>query len=418
MSSEALRLFVDATLTQVRIGLRNIVRQRRRSAFGILSVGFGVIALLLAAGFIEWLFWGMRESTIQSRLGHIQVAKAGYFESGSADPYRFIMSELPPSLAALEKNKDVAAVTPRLAVTGLISKGDATISFIVEGVDAAKEAVFARAVMIEAGRGLDANVRDGIIVGRGLAENLGVQPGDTVTLLAKKADGGMSGVDAQVRGTFSTVTKAYDDTAIRLPIALARQLAQTNGTHAWIVVLRETATTDRVADSIRGPLQAGGFQIKTWLELADFYRKTVTLFSRQVGVMKIIIAVIIVLSILNTLTSAVLERTGEIGTIMALGSNRMTVMRQFLIEGLLLGIVGGVLGLIGGVGLAYLISAIGIPMPPPPGMARGFVGEIRITGSLMLEALWLAAVTTLLASLYPAWKASRLTIVDALRHNR
>lgn len=68
--------------------------------------------------------------------------------------------------------------------------------------------------------------------------------------------------------------------------------------------------------------------------------------------------------------------------------------------------------------LATIISAIGIPMPPPPGMARGYTGEILITPDMLLEALALAIVTTLIASLYPAWKASRMQIVDALRHNR
>jgi putative ABC transport system permease protein len=77
-----------------------------------------------------------------------------------------------------------------------------------------------------------------------------------------------------------------------------------------------------------------------------------------------------------------------------------------------------VIGLLLGFVLASMISAVGIPMPPPPGMARGFTAEILVTGQLALDALVLALSTTLLASLYPAWKASRMDIVDALRHGR
>ena len=73
--------------------------------------------------------------------------------------------------------------------------------------------------------------------------------------------------------------------------------------------------------------------------------------------------------------------------------------------------------LLSGYGLAELISAIGIPMPPPPGMEEGYTGEIRVTISVLMNAFLIAFVTTLLAGLYPAWKASRLPIVDALRHN-
>jgi putative ABC transport system permease protein len=115
---------------------------------------------------------------------------------------------------------------------------------------------------------------------------------------------------------------------------------------------------------------------------------------------------------------AVMERTGEIGTSLALGTTSRGVLLQFVSEGAVLGLLGGLIGLAGGVLLAQVISAIGIPMPPPPGMSRGYTGRILVSGGLALDAFLLAIVTTLLASLYPAWKASRMAIVDALRHNR
>ena len=95
-----------------------------------------------------------------------------------------------------------------------------------------------------------------------------------------------------------------------------------------------------------------------------------------------------------------------------------TLMRMFVVEGALIGAVGGVLGVFLGFVLAHAISAIGIPMPPPPGMARGFMGEILIVPQLALDALVLAIVTTFAASLLPAWKAGRMVIVDALRRNQ
>jgi putative ABC transport system permease protein len=152
--------------------------------------------------------------------------------------------------------------------------------------------------------------------------------------------------------------------------------------------------------------------------MADMYNKTVTLFARQVEVLKLIVAVIIVLSISNAMAMSVVERTGEIGTAMALGVGRHGILRMFVLEGLILGLIGGLLGLTLGTALAWLISAVGIPMPPPPGMARGYTAQIAVSAALAGEALLLAVVTALVASVYPAWKASRLPIVDALRHNR
>jgi putative ABC transport system permease protein len=134
--------------------------------------------------------------------------------------------------------------------------------------------------------------------------------------------------------------------------------------------------------------------------------------------MKIIIALVVMLSISNTMMMAVMERISEIATSMALGVARARVLSRFLAEGLFIGVLGGVVGVALGYGLAAGISQIGIPMPPPPGMARSFVGEILVTPGLVLDALLLAMLTALLASAYPAWRASRMVIVDALRHGR
>jgi putative ABC transport system permease protein len=191
-----------------------------------------------------------------------------------------------------------------------------------------------------------------------------------------------------------------------------------DGDHTLVVLLDETRRTASVAASLQRRIAASGFEVTPWYELADWYNKTVTLFSAQAAVVNLIIAIIIVLSISNTLTMSVLERVGEIGTAMALGVRRAQILRQFLVEGVLLGAIGGLAGVVLGTAAAYAISAVGIPMPPPPGMGRGYVAEIMVTPRLALEAFGLALGTTLVASVYPAWKAARFPIVDALRFNR
>ena len=115
---------------------------------------------------------------------------------------------------------------------------------------------------------------------------------------------------------------------------------------------------------------------------------------------------------------SVLERTGEIGTLMAIGLNRWNIMYLFVNEGLMLGVIGGALGVAIGTFLATVISAVGIPMPPPPGMDVGYTGEILLSWQLVGGTMALAVLTALLGSLYPAWKASNMKIVDSLRYNR
>lgn len=400
------------------LAFRNVVRQRRRSAIAVGAVTFGITALILANGFIEWIFMDFREATIKSQLGHLQIMRPGYLDRGKADPYAFLLPDAIPELETRSESRQIKTIAPRLSFSGLISRGEATISFMGDGVDPRQQQFFGDALHVSKGQNLSADDPLGIIVGEGLARNLGVDVGDKVILLANTASKGVNGVEVTIRGLFSTVTKAYDDSALRMPIDTARQLLRTRGAHVWVVLLNDTSQTDIMLAKLREKLRKDELEIVPWYALADFYNKTVALFTKQIHGIRLIIALIILLSILNTMTMSVMERTGEIGTSMALGVKRVGIMRLFMSEGILLGCLGGLFGLMLGVLLAYVVSYIGIPMPPPPGMARGYVGEILVTRNIALESLALAVSATLAASIYPAWRASRMQIVDALRYNR
>jgi putative ABC transport system permease protein len=405
-------------LANLRVAGRNLGRNRRRASIALLIVAVGVISMVLAEGFVQWIFWAMREGTIQSQLGHIQVVRPGYFKAGAADPFAYLLPSRLAQRQAIEATPGVKLVAPRLSVTGLVSHGDTTVSFLADGVDPAKEADLSKAFRIVAGRNLSAANAQEVVLGRGLARSLDVKPGATVALLASPSTGGVNAVEATVAGIFITGSQAYDDSALRLPIGLGNTLLRSEGAHAWLVLLDDTEHTDaRLAAFRQRFAQGGGLEFVPWYERADFYNKTVSLFSKQMLVLRLIIACIIVLSISNMLVMNVLERTGEIGTLLAIGFKRRKIMQQFAAEGLMLGLVGGLLGVTLGFGLAELISFVGIPMPPPPGMEEGYRGEVRVSGDLLLSAFGIAFLTTLLAGLYPAWKASRMEIVNALRHN-
>ena len=403
--------------TNFRLALRNLLRQPRRSAMAVAAATFGIVALMLASGFIEWIYFDLRESTIHAHLGHLQVVRPNYHSSGRSDAFAYLLPAGGAVLDMLAKEPGVRAVASRLSFSGLVSHGETTISFVGEGINPGRETELSRSLIIAEGTTLREDDRGGVLFGLGLARNLGVKIGDQVVLIVTKPSGGINAVEVTVRGLFSTVTKAYDDSALRLPIETARQLLGVQGAHAWVVLLDDTRRTEAVTASLRSHLPHE-FQVVPWYDLADVYNKTVSLFSKQVEVVRVIIAAIIVLSITNTMMMGVMERTGEIGTSIALGVKRRGILGLFICEGAILGIFGGLIGLVLGFALAALISAIGIPMPPPPGMAHGFIGEILITPRLAAESFILAVVTTLAASVVPAWKASRLVIVDALRHNR
>src|SRR4249920_1357050 len=169
------------------LATRNIIRQRRRSVVGLGAVAAGVVALLLASGFFEWTYRAMRESTIRARIGHIQVMRPGYLQSGTAQPFKFLIPETSEDRSRIEAFPQVDAVAPRLVFNGLISVGESTVSFLGEGVDPERERKLSGALEIREGENLSESDKNGVILGEGLASSLDVKVGRTVVLLANTA---------------------------------------------------------------------------------------------------------------------------------------------------------------------------------------------------------------------------------------
>lgn len=395
---------------------RNVSRQFSRSRAALTAIVFGVAAMILAAGFVESNLDFGREHTIQTQLGHMQLMKPGFLENARAAPHAYLLPPLNSATdAALTSLRGYRLSAPRLLLTGLASSGEITLSFMGEGVDTKAEFGLASSLRFPEGRNLAPNEQNKAIVGRGLARNLGLTVGAPLVLIANTEEGSINAVETEVVGIFESIAQAYDDTALRIPIELARELMRTEGEHLRLIFLDDTDSVPAALERLRAALPADAYQVVPWIELADFYNKTSALFAKQVGVIYLIIAMIIVLAISNTMTMAVMERVGEIGTMMALGTRRSGIRSMFLLEGLILGLVGASVGLVLGCVLGVAISAVGIPMPPGPGMSWGYEAGILISPGNLLTAAGIALVTTLLASVYPAWRASRLDIVDALR---
>lgn len=405
-------------MSDIRIATRNLRRNTKRTLVAVLTVSGGVIAFLLAGGFIDWTLLNMREDTIHSQLGHIQIVRPNYFEKGIADPYHFLLPSNAQEQSIVTNTPGLRTLSSRLAFSGLLSLNEGTVPFIGEGIDPELERPISSRINIMAGQDLRDRKERAILLGEGLAKSIGANIGDTVVLLATTANGSANAVEVVVAGIFSTSSKEFDDNALRLPLDIAHKLMRVDGATSWVVLLDDTGKTKSAVNYLSTTLPAEKFEIVPWDKLADFYNKTAVLFSRQVEVVKLIIGLIVILTISNTQTMSVLERTTEIGTSLAIGLRNRVILQIFLLEGVLIGLAGGVLGIGLGCFLATLISAVGIPMPAPPGMAHGYTGEILISMPIALDAIVLALTTTLLASIMPAWRASHMNIVDALRCNQ
>lgn len=411
----------------VRLAFRNIFRNRVRSSITLGAISFGCISLILAGGFFQDTFLRMREAYIHAHLGHIQVYQKGYLAKGNSRPFDYLI-KAPEDVQKLIASLDhVKYVTPRINFSALLSTGENTMSVMAQGIDPEGENAMnviteikgvSTSLEFSNGQALAKNDMYEVNLGRGLAKGIDIGVGSPLILLSNTIGGSLNGMDVTVKGIFYTASEEYDNYTMRIPIPLARKLLQTDAAQTLVVVLDKTENTDLVLRQLTELFRLKGLnlEMKPWYEMADFYNKTVDLYGRQFLVLKIIIAVIVILSIFNTISMSIWERTKEIGTIMAMGFKKWEIMRLFLLEGCVLGVLGGILGVLGGCILGYLVSVIGIPMPPPPGGTVGWTASIRIVPDVLWTSLLISIVSALVSSFYPAYKASRLIIADALRY--
>lgn len=400
-----------------KLALRNIFRHRLRTAMTLCAIVFGVVGLILAGGFVQDIFIQLGEALIHSQTGHLQVARAGFHEKGSRSPEKYLITDPEALRARIAAMPEVDDVLARIAFSGLLGNGRSDLPVIGEGVEPAREARLGSYLIVTAGRRLEDRDAFGLMAGQGLAQALGIKPGDRVTLLVNTADGALNSLDFEVVGIFQSFSKDYDARAVRIPLASAQELLATTGANMLVVSLKRTQDTDAAALRLRATHAGAGLEVKTWIELNDFYHKTVALYERQFGVLQTIILVMVLLSVANSVNMSAFERIGEFGTMMALGNRSGHVFRLVLAENVVLGAAGGLVGLALGIALAWIISAIGIPMPPPPNSNIGYTAYIRIVPAAVLTAAAIGFVATVGAALLPARRVSRIPVVEALRQN-
>jgi putative ABC transport system permease protein len=401
----------------ISLALRNVIRQKAHTAMTLAAIVFGVVGLILAGGWVNDIFVQLAEALIHSQSGHLQVYKSGFYAAGSRSPEKYLIAEPDAIKQRVTGLAGVENVMARLNFSGLLNTGRSDLPILGEGVEPDKEAQLGSFISFVAGRQLTDKDTFGVLVGSGVAHGLKLKPGDRVTLLANALEGALNSLDLEVVGVFRSFSNDYDARAVKIPLAAAQELLGTKGANALVITLKATADTDRVAASLKGDLVPAGMEVKTWVELNDFYEKTVELYRRQFGFLQLIILIMVLLSVTNSVNMSVFERVGEFGTMMALGNRSGEVFRLIVTESVVLGLVGGALGVLLGVGLALVISSIGIPMPPPPHGSVGYTAHIQILPLSLLISFAIGFAATVLAVLLPARRVSRIVVVEALRQN-
>ncbi len=398
------------------IAYRDLGRNRRRSGLTMLAVVLGLALLILMSGFIAGVIDGMISDSILLNSGHVQVRAESYEVEKASLEWKYLLDNSDELLASAAGIEGVKAVAPVLWASGFLNTADELIGVSVTGID--PDSSFHDPIRqgLVAGEYLEMDDRDGVLIGKKLAEELGVSAGSKISLLVGTSDGETEEDIFTVRGVFATGVVLYDVGTVYMPLPKAQAFTNTGDRISAVILLTEDAeTADPVAAALRGP----GRKVVTWKDMnaliLQAMEQGMAFYYLMYGIVILIVAVIIT----NTLLMSVFERTRELGILAALGMKGRQIMALILLEAGTLAL----LGVIGGIALGSLVvwylSFNGIPIGDDiAGMVQGFAypsvffakfapGDVFGLSLAML-------VVVLLAALYPARFAARLEPVEAL----
>jgi len=401
-----------------KIAIRNAFRNRRRSLLNVFMIASAVACIILFEGFTFNMVEGLRETTIETQTGHLQIASQSFWEKKKLRPKDNLIPNYTKILAELNRDKRIKYAAGRLEFFGLLSHGDESISTRVTTVDPFKERSRNKYFNFRKGRELSHKRPFEVAVGSGLAKKLSIETGSQVTVLTHTYDGIVNAMDFKVSGIFQTDIAEFDDNTLLMPLKTAQRLLDTKAVEQIVIGLNSSRDTKSVMESMAPKLSslAPETDIKTWFQLATLYKQVSMFNSVQNTIIQMILMTLVLLSIANTVGMSIMERTGEIGTLRALGEQRASVVVQFLFEGFVLGTTGVLIGTLGGIGFAHFFNSLNIPIVFPGASSPIFI-KIAVLFSAMAKAGISGIVITVLAALLPAYRSAKMNIVQALRHN-
>jgi putative ABC transport system permease protein len=415
----------------LKLALRGLLRNRRRSLVTLLAIAFGFSAIALFAGYTHNIYDGLgRQSIHGEMLGHLTLYKQGMRKEGKLDPERYLLTakEVEDIGKLIREEEHVKLVAPRLGLSGLVSNGRASTIFIAEGIEPEAVTKLREGSLTENERKsgmfdnmkmrLDKDRPEVVSLSDGLVDMLHLKEGEQAQVLVNTLSGQANAADITLAKSFNTGNAASNDKFAFVSLALARTLLDAEGrAQRLTILLDDTSRTAKMRDRLQAKLKAAGFavEILTWQDLSDFYNQVHGMFDMIFGFIFSIVLTVVLMSVANSMGMTVIERTREIGTLRAIGLKRSGVIQLFTMESMLLTMIGCVTGLVisllvrWGVNVAHITYVPPNSVSPVPLLVDLDVGRTIFTFILM-------GIVGTLAAYMPARRAAKKDIIDALGH--
>lgn len=387
------------------------------SATSVVSIALGVMALIIVLSVMNGFQTQIRDRML-SVIPHIQISSG----TGPVSDWR--------SLAAVaEKNSEVRGAAPFVEGQGLISTGDRVIGTMVEGVDP-KEEVKASEVASTMPAGTLDSLTPGsfhAVIGSVLAARLGVAPGDKIALVVPQGTTTPAGMIPRVRtltvsGIFTAGHFEYDSTMLFMNIEDAAALFRTRGPMGVRVRVADMQEAPAVAESLMKSLPPGYFA-RDWTVENKTWFAAVQVEKRMMSIILFLIVLVGAFGLVSTLVMTVTEKQSDIAILRTLGASPGSIMKIFMIQGAVIGVIGvasGVaIGLLIACNLGSIVSAIEAVfhvefLPQSIYLISGMPSEPRASDIIPIAVFSL--FLSLAATVYPSWRASRIRPAEALRY--
>lgn len=422
-------------LNILKMATRNLARFGRRTLLTSTLITLGIVSVLLfvsVAGSFKAMMIGQFTDAV---LGHLEVHRRGYVASIDTLPLNLNMQpEMLEKIGqALKASAEIEAYSERVKLGAMFSNFTETTSIRINGIDPVREVA---TTPLLPGRIIEGS-KTGPLLNPGeilipvlLARGMKVKTGDTVVLVATNREGSVNGKTFTVRAILESVTgPSGRDGYIRIEDARGLLRMAQPEVSEIAIRLRNPAQLDRVHAQLSqeltgaapGPKSGGmadkgggsGLEVHTWASLSPF-SNIANMIDLLTIFIKIMLVSIVLISVMNVMVMAVYERVREIGTISAIGTPPGRILSLFLTEGLLLGLGGTALGIVISIGAIYALNVWKLTFDF--GQQQGLVLSPAIGATDVAIIAAMVVLMALLASLQPAWKASRMDPVRALGH--